>query len=196
MIRRPPRSTLFPYTTLFRSTILLNAFGMDSKSILETFYPIEKISCSARDGRFFMNAKSLMVGFRVVEDIVDSKTDDVVLKANKKVTPGLARKIKKLGRNPRVEIHKDHLLGVFLMDDLIDAETGEVYLGSNQPITEDALDFIQKNKIQEIRVLRIDEEYPDTTVRDTLALAKTDTQEDAIREIYKRLRPETGRAHV
>src|SRR3712207_8321922 len=27
MIRRPPRSTLFPYTTLFRSDILLRAFG-------------------------------------------------------------------------------------------------------------------------------------------------------------------------
>src|SRR3712207_2178304 len=28
MIRRPPRSTLFPYTTLFRSTVaVVNAFG-------------------------------------------------------------------------------------------------------------------------------------------------------------------------
>src|SRR5260221_9942564 len=27
MIRRPPRSTLFPYTTLFRSTVGLPAFG-------------------------------------------------------------------------------------------------------------------------------------------------------------------------
>src|SRR3712207_8317306 len=27
MIRRPPRSTLFPYTTLFRSTALLAALG-------------------------------------------------------------------------------------------------------------------------------------------------------------------------
>src|SRR2546426_9363004 len=27
MIRRPPRSTLFPYTTLFRSSVLLPAFG-------------------------------------------------------------------------------------------------------------------------------------------------------------------------
>src|SRR5260221_3895197 len=26
MIRRPPRSTLFPYTTLFRSTVLRDAF--------------------------------------------------------------------------------------------------------------------------------------------------------------------------
>src|SRR5256885_10056220 len=31
MIRRPPRSTLFPYTTLFRSPIILVIFGdMDS----------------------------------------------------------------------------------------------------------------------------------------------------------------------
>src|SRR2546430_13189352 len=30
MIRRPPRSTLFPYTTLFRShTVLLSGFGND-----------------------------------------------------------------------------------------------------------------------------------------------------------------------
>src|SRR2546421_10835115 len=29
MIRRPPRSTLFPYTTLFRSTLLAAACGLD-----------------------------------------------------------------------------------------------------------------------------------------------------------------------
>src|SRR5687768_18369853 len=28
MIRRPPRSTLFPYTTLFRSKRLIGAFGL------------------------------------------------------------------------------------------------------------------------------------------------------------------------
>src|SRR2546428_9298877 len=29
MIRRPPRSTLFPYTTLFRSGLLATGFGAD-----------------------------------------------------------------------------------------------------------------------------------------------------------------------
>jgi len=34
MIRRPPRSTLFPYTTLFRSLIdLAESAGPDSRSI-------------------------------------------------------------------------------------------------------------------------------------------------------------------
>src|SRR5438093_7289450 len=33
MIRRPPRSTLFPYTTLFRSPLLPGAIGRRSASV-------------------------------------------------------------------------------------------------------------------------------------------------------------------
>src|SRR2546423_11089577 len=38
MIRRPPRSTLFPYTTLFRSRTLVYK-GMLTTGQLETFFP-------------------------------------------------------------------------------------------------------------------------------------------------------------
>src|SRR2546430_13667445 len=38
MIRRPPRSTLFPYTTLFRSFSQVGAFE-SSKSAMNTFAP-------------------------------------------------------------------------------------------------------------------------------------------------------------
>src|SRR3712207_7014352 len=33
MIRRPPRSTLFPYTTPFRSPVLLQRSGLSNKNI-------------------------------------------------------------------------------------------------------------------------------------------------------------------
>src|SRR3712207_8857506 len=33
MIRRPPRSTLFPYTTLFRSSILIRTFVADGSRL-------------------------------------------------------------------------------------------------------------------------------------------------------------------
>src|SRR3712207_8896473 len=33
MIRRPPRSTLFPYTTLFRSALVLGTVGLDHGEI-------------------------------------------------------------------------------------------------------------------------------------------------------------------
>src|SRR2546430_17343281 len=35
MIRRPPRSTLFPYTTLFRSTLLLTFFFRQMASLID-----------------------------------------------------------------------------------------------------------------------------------------------------------------
>src|SRR5258708_31975328 len=37
MIRRPPRSTLFPYTTLFRSHVLLPGFRTDVLGCLKAF---------------------------------------------------------------------------------------------------------------------------------------------------------------
>src|SRR2546425_8955201 len=43
MIRRPPRSTLFPYTTLFRSAFQRNnrAYSEDAGSLLQTPSPTE-----------------------------------------------------------------------------------------------------------------------------------------------------------
>src|SRR2546422_3391913 len=39
MIRRPPRSTLFPYTTLFRSRSYSSPIAMGGSSILRGTYP-------------------------------------------------------------------------------------------------------------------------------------------------------------
>src|SRR5690242_21373364 len=39
MIRRPPRSTLFPYTTLFRSEVEDEGSGIDSQTIGHIFDP-------------------------------------------------------------------------------------------------------------------------------------------------------------
>ncbi|QPJ66739.1 MAG: DNA-directed RNA polymerase subunit beta [Candidatus Nitrohelix vancouverensis] len=173
------------------ATILLQSFGMDNKQILEAFYPIEKISITTKgeESRFFINSKSLMVGFKTLEDIVDSKSDEVVLKANKKVTPVLKKKVQRMARASKVEIDEESLIGKYLFDDIIDAETGEALVESNTLITEDVLANIKKNAPAEISVLRIDDETPDTSIRDTIAAAKITSEIDAIREIYKRLRP-------
>src|SRR3712207_7102014 len=40
MIRRPPRSTLFPYTTLFRSTLLKNYREHADAKYLPAFYKV------------------------------------------------------------------------------------------------------------------------------------------------------------
>jgi len=171
------------------ATILLQACGMDNKAILETFYGIETISISPKDGRFFVGSKELFVGFKVLEDVINSKTDDVIIKANKKVTPNILKKLLRLSRSTKVEIDPEGLVGRFVFDEILDPETGEVLLESNQVITEEVIELLQKNNLKSIRILRIDEESSDTSIRDTLVIGKIDTHEEAIREIYKRLRP-------
>ena len=170
------------------ATILLQAFGMDSKTILETYYTIEKVSIS-KDSRFFMNSKNLLIGFKVEEDIIDSKTDDVLLKSGKKVSVAVAKKLNRMSRSVKVEIDQESLIGRYLFDEIIDPETDEIEVDSNQEITEGVIEVIKKNKLSEIKILRVDEESSDTAIRDTLVAAKTQTQDDAIREVYKRLRP-------
>src|SRR2546423_9121861 len=46
MIRRPPRSTLFPYTTLFRSTDALAAGGSEAKRAFDAMMTMKKIDRS------------------------------------------------------------------------------------------------------------------------------------------------------
>src|SRR5690554_8232449 len=58
MIRRPPRSTLFPYTTLFRSTSL-NSFGSQIRTY--TFHPYSLVKDS-RTNYEVGNVDSVMDG--------------------------------------------------------------------------------------------------------------------------------------
>jgi DNA-directed RNA polymerase subunit beta len=170
------------------ATILLQAFGMENKDILKTYYPIEKITIG-RDGRCFMASKHLMVGFKVKEDVIDPKTDDVLLKSGKKVSVAVSKKLSKMTKSVKIEIDEESLIGRYLFDEIIDPETGEIEIEYNSAITEGVFEIIKKNKLSEVLILRVDEEASDTTVRDTMVAAKTQTQDDAIREVYKRLRP-------
>src|SRR2546429_1186882 len=48
MIRRPPRSTLFPYTTLFRSLAVVDVFAAGGRSLLKLLWP----DAAVVDGEF------------------------------------------------------------------------------------------------------------------------------------------------
>src|SRR2546430_11494748 len=74
MIRRPPRSTLFPYTTLFRSHL--------DAGVLDDFAPFREISADAR-GKLVRRARNrkrhrrrqkLVAKFRVAKNLLDRKS--------------------------------------------------------------------------------------------------------------------------
>src|SRR3712207_9044215 len=58
MIRRPPRSTLFPYTTLFRSAVFVGGCGLDA---VEAVCNIDDdLSLDALDGLALLVDQSLL----------------------------------------------------------------------------------------------------------------------------------------
>src|SRR3712207_9171644 len=63
MIRRPPRSTLFPYTTLFRSVVVTNAHVIAGAS---------RITVMMRDGRTY---PARVLGADETNDIAVLKVD-------------------------------------------------------------------------------------------------------------------------
>src|SRR3989442_8315119 len=77
MIRRPPRSTLFPYTTLFRSVILVNDCSADRS------WPMIEQACDAypavRGINLRINAgqhNAIMAGLRAASGAVIVVMDD------------------------------------------------------------------------------------------------------------------------
>ncbi|MFH1238847.1 MAG: DNA-directed RNA polymerase subunit beta, partial [bacterium] len=83
----------------------------------------------------------------------------------------------------------EKLLGRVVAEDVIDPKTGEVVAEINQDITKEIQQKIAKFKVDKIKVLLNDPGNKDIAVRNTLKKETTKSKEDAVIEIFKKLRP-------
>jgi len=179
---RIDRRRKFPVTTL------LKALGHTAEELLTLFYETETIVIE--DGKFFKEFKEeTIVGQRITHDIVDPNTGDVLAKKSRKIGKSLARKIAEAGV-VRIEIDSlEGVVGRFVAEDIVNKTTGEVIAVCNSEITEDSLESLVDAKIDSFTILFIDGIKITDSFRKTLALDKVNTPEEALLEIYRRLRP-------
>src|SRR5438876_7895464 len=79
MIRRPPRSTLFPYTTLFRSQDLadrLLAGGSDPSTIRNTIMPRSEEHTSELQSPVHLVCRLLLEKKKIIKLIVDARRQE------------------------------------------------------------------------------------------------------------------------
>jgi DNA-directed RNA polymerase beta subunit len=88
-----------------------------------------------------------------------------------------------------IPMSKEEIVGRITLKDIIDPLTGEVILEGNEIITENAFNKILSLKIDSLSLLFIDNVHYLPSLRDTLLTDKVSTQEEALLEIYKKLRP-------
>src|SRR3712207_6927407 len=97
MIRRPPRSTLFPYTTLFRSTICGVQVSPEQKAAFEAGQAVKMENLQFRDG----TKRSAYLQVSAVERGLDRKSTRLNSShANISYAVFCLKKKKKSSRNP------------------------------------------------------------------------------------------------
>ncbi len=171
----------------FHATVLLRALGMTSEDLLNYYYRSDTIVFDGRKPALVFNPNHLL-GAKVSADVRDPKSNDIIVKEGKKFTRPVLRQME-TARVKNVPITFEEILGRVASHDIIDGQTKEVLVECNHEITQDKLDLIRDKGIHQIEVLFIDDSSVGPYLRNTLLQDRIKSPQDAIMEIYRRLRP-------
>jgi DNA-directed RNA polymerase subunit beta len=171
----------------FHATVLLRALGMTTEDLLNYYYKSDTIVFDGRKPGLVFNPNHLL-GAKVGADVRDPKNNDVIVKEGKKFTRPVLRQME-AAKIRQVPIAWEDILGRVASHDIVDPHTKEVLVECNQEITQDKLDLIREKGIHQVEVLFIDESSVGPFLRNTLLQDRIKSPQDAILEIYRRLRP-------
>jgi DNA-directed RNA polymerase subunit beta len=170
------------------ATVLLRALGFSTEQLLNYFYNTEVIHFEQGKKYSRQVDYELLLNQRATRDIKHPKTKEVVVKKNRKFTKIAIRKLQESGVD-LLPIEIDELVGKVSAKDVIDESTGEVLLQCNEELSEEKLDELRERGVEKIEVLFIDNLNIGPYLRNTLLADKLQGPDEAVMEIYRRLRP-------
>ena len=169
------------------ATVLLKALGYSLEELLNYYYKSEEIVIDGE--RIFKVADpELLANQKASSDILSPTTGEVLVKANRKFTKAAIRKMEENGIK-NIPVAEDEVVGKFSCHDIVDPATGEILVECNEEVTAGKLIEIKVRGIKSFKLLYIDNLYSTSSFRETLLVDKMTSTEDALIEIYRRLRP-------
>src|SRR5216110_3054040 len=170
------------------ASVLLRALGYSTEELLNYFYATETIFLDPGKKYEKSVEYDLLPGQRATRDIRHPDSREVLVKKNRKFTKQAIKKLQDSKIN-RLPAEVSEVVGKVAAHDVIDENTGEVLLQCNEEVTEAKLDELRNHNVTDFKVLFIDGLNVGSYLRDTLIADKLNTPEEAIMEIYRRLRP-------
>jgi DNA-directed RNA polymerase subunit beta len=168
-------------------TSLLYALGMDGEEILTTFYKTVTYVREGEGWRLPFDPER-MKGMKASVDVIDADTSEVVLEAGKKLTVRAAKLLLEKGvkfiKAQNVDLHSQ-----YIAVDLYNPATGEIFAEAGEEITSKTLPALIEAGFTELPVLDIDHINIGPYIRNTLAVDKNSSREDALFDIYRVMRP-------
>ncbi|HIJ56334.1 MAG TPA: DNA-directed RNA polymerase subunit beta [Deltaproteobacteria bacterium] len=171
----------------FPVTILFKAFGYTTEDLLSYFYETEKIFVLGKRYVKAFNPDHLK-SQRSRRDIKDPKTGEILVRKGRIFTKRAIRQLIS-GEADTIPISPNDVLGRVFAATIIDPRSGETVVQSNQEVDDEALTKLKDAGIGEFEILFIDGTSSSDSIRKTLLLDKVDSKQDALIEIYRRLRP-------
>ncbi|HRJ13117.1 MAG TPA: DNA-directed RNA polymerase subunit beta, partial [Alphaproteobacteria bacterium] len=161
--------------------------GMSKEEILGQFYDSITYTATNKGWKTKLDAERIK-GNKLAFDMVDAKTGNMVLEAGTKLTGRQLAKLQEQNVKDLL-VQDEELVGHFLAKDIINTETGEVLLEAGNELTLDELKSISASGVANIELLAIDHNNVGSYIRDTLAIDRNATREEALIDIYRVMRP-------
>ncbi|CAA3706548.1 DNA-directed RNA polymerase subunit beta [Candidatus Portiera aleyrodidarum] len=170
-------------------TVLLRAFGLTNEKILKSFFEINVFNIEDKNNIYWENFNPYKLRGEVASfNIVDHKLNKIIVEEGCRVTKKNILKLKELKiKNLKVPI--EYLIGKILVNKQINKKTKENICNSNTKINLEKLNKLLKNKVKKINTLYTNDLDTGSFISDTLKIDTTNSQMEAILEIYSIMRP-------
>src|SRR3989338_4164153 len=167
-------------------TVLLRALGYSSQEVLNLFF--ERECFHKEKGQWMLDLVPDRLKGQVANFDIKSKAGKLIIQEGKRIT---ARHINELEKSKlkMIAVPAEFLCDRVLAEDIIDKETGEIIVPLNSEITPELLELIEEKKIDEVQTLYVNEFDHGPYISSTMRIDPTQTQLEALIEIYRMMRP-------
>ena len=186
------------------ATVLLRALGYSTEELLNHFYQKEKFILGADGSVTKETTEDLLRIQQASIDVVDAE-GNMVCRAGKRFLEPAIRKMLRSGMLQEqvrvvegkeqkvnvgvIPVAPESLLTQVFANSIEDVRTGAILVECNEEVTADAVALLRERDILEIETLFLADGLVGSGLRNTLLVDKTNTTEESIVEIYRRLRP-------
>jgi len=168
------------------ATVLLRALGMSAEEILDTFFETSTFHIE-KTGFSIDLVPSRLRGETASFEIKD-KDGNVIVEEGRRITQKHIRQLEKAGIE-RLAVPLEYVVGKTLAKDQVDPKTGELICECNTELTPELIETIGAAGITSFETLYTNDLDAGAFISDTLRVDPTNSQLEALVEIYRMMRP-------
>src|SRR5213080_2980712 len=170
----------------FLASVFLRALGLrGADEIIRAFYSVDKLHI--KNGKIYWGVADSLVGLRAATEI-QVPGGEFTIQSGKKIMKNAIEALKKANVEA-VEISDAELEGAYAASDVVDPSTGEVILEANEPLEPRVISMAQEKNVDRIEIFFPERDEVGPIISQTLKKDPIHTHEEALIEIYRRLRP-------